>query len=184
MRSYSVLRSKTFALAAFLSIWALAVYCLKLDLEILVYPVVLLGLIYEIMTSEQKVKVAILLVILGALGWVMQSLEVYMGTLIIFNWTVCAPPWLFLLWGFFMSSTLRTMPFTFRNIYISFLFGCYATPGTYLFISTLGLAELKEPIWLSLIVNSLISGSLFAITYLLLKFYFLKKGPLYVSNFK
>lgn len=175
-----VFKSKTFAIGFFLFIWTLTVLSLKSDYEILVYPVIFIGLLYEVLTSKQKYKVALLLVLLGLLGWTLQSVESYLGTLIIFEHEPLAPPWLALLWALFMSSTLRTMSFAFKNIYTSFLFGCYALPGTYFFISKLGLATIKSPIWQSLLLDALLSGFIFVITYLLLKHFFQKKGQLYV----
>lgn len=171
-----LLKSKLFAISFFLLIWSLTVICLKYNLELLTYPIVLIGLGYEILTSEKKLKVLSLLTILGALGWCMQSFEAYMGTLIIFGSKPLAPLWLALLWAVFMSSTLRTMPFAFKNIYVSFIFGCYALPGTYFFIAKLGLAEIRSPIWQSLALDAVLSGIVFVITYLLLKFHFQKQG--------
>jgi hypothetical protein len=175
-----VFKSKPFAIGFFLFIWTLTVLSLKNNYEILVYPIISIGILYEVLTSKQKYKVTILLILLGLMGWTLQSLEAYLGTLIIFGSEPLAPPWLALLWALFMSSTLRTMSFAFKNIYTSFLFGCYALPGTYFFISKLGLATIKAPIWQSLLLDALLSGFIFAITYLLLHHFFQKKGQLYV----
>lgn len=174
------IKSKGVALIVFLTVWSLSIYALTLDLDYLVYPIVFLGIAYEVLTTKNKSKVLILMLLLGILGWALQSLEAYYGTLIIKNSYPLAPIWLIPLWAIFMSSTLRTMPFVFNNIFVCFAFGCYALPGTYYFISKLGLAVIQKPIWISLTLNSLISGLVFIITYFLLKFYFYKKGNLYV----
>jgi hypothetical protein len=178
------LYSKIFALIFFLSVWALAVFSLYKGYESLVYPIVILGLIYEVFTTSSPLKVFLLISILGFLGWLLESCEAYFGTVVMFNYTTFAPLWLGLLWALFMSSTLRTMPFVFKNIWFCFVFGCYSLPGTYFFISKLGIAHIKEPLWISLTINSLISGFIFLITFYLLKIYFYKNGDLYVSNSK
>ncbi len=174
------LKSKGLALIVFLTVWTLAIICLKNNYDNLVYPIVFIGLCYEVLTTREKIKVFLLITILGLLGWLFQSGEAYLGTLIIKNSQPMAPLWLIPLWALFMSSTLRTMPFVFNNIFVCFAFGCYALPGTYYFISKMGLAEIKSPIWQSLILDALISGVIFLITYFLLKTYFYKKGNLYI----
>ncbi len=180
MTIFKVVRSKYMALAVFLLAWVLVVYCLSNNQVYLVYPIIIVALAYEILTVRQRLKTFILLLIVGLLGWTLQSVEARLGTLIITNSIMFAPPWLGFLWSLFMSSTLRTMPFVFKNLITSFLFGCYALPGSYFFISKIGLAEIKSPIWQSLLLDSLISGFIFVITYYLLKSYFYKKGSLYV----
>lgn len=174
------LKSKGVALIVFLTIWGLAIFSLKQNLDILVYPIVSVGLAFEVLTTKHKLKVFTLIMILGILGWLLQSFESYIGTLIIKDSYPFAPIWLILLWALFMSSTLRTMPFVFKNIPVCFIFGCYALPGTYYFVSKIGIAKIQAPIWKSLALNSLISGVIFLITYFLIKFYFYKKGDLYV----
>lgn len=173
-------KSKKIALIVFLVTWTLTVLCLYYGYEALTYPILILGISYEVLTTKKPLKTLSLILIIGTFGWVFQSLESYMGTLIIYKSQPFAPLWLLLLWSLFMSSTLRTMPFVFKNIYITFLFGCYALPGTYFFISKLGLAELSEPLWKSLALDSLISAIVFTLTYLLINKVFYKEGSLYV----
>lgn len=174
------IKSKSVALVVFLTVWTLSILALYHNYDFLVYPIVIAGLIYEILTTKQPFKVLILISLLGFLGWLFQSFEAYMGTIVVKGSAPFAPIWLGFLWALFMSSTLRTMPFVFNNIIICFLIGCYSLPGTYLFISKLGLAQIKSPVWQSLVLDSLISGVIFLITYFLLKIYFYKKGSLYV----
>jgi hypothetical protein len=174
------IKSKSLALVVFLTVWALSILALYHNYDLLVYPIVIVGLIYEIFTTKQPLKVLVLITTLGFLGWLFQSFEAYLGTLVIKDSAPFAPIWLGFLWALFMSSTLRTMPFVFNNIFICFLIGCYSLPGTYLFISKIGLAKIKTPLWQSLALDSIISGVIFLITYFLLKIYFYKKGNLYV----
>lgn len=174
------IRSKSVALIVFLTAWALTLLCLIYDYDGLAYLTIFLGLAYEVLTTKQRVKTFWLIFILGIIGWTFQSFEAYLGTLVIKGSTAHAPFWLLPLWSLFMSSTLRTMPFVFKNAYVSFIFGCYALPGTYYFISKLGLAVIAKPIYNSLALDAFLSGIVFLITYFLLSHYFYKNGSLYV----
>lgn len=176
----SYVKSKGVALVVFMTIWTLVIISLKQDYDLLVYPIISIGIAFEVLTTKNRLKVFVLVMCLGVLGWLFQSIESYMGTLIIRGSEPFAPLWLILLWALFMSSTLRTMPFVFKNIPVCFIFGCYSLPGTYYFVSKIGIAKIQEPIWKSLTIDALISGIIFLITYFLLKFYFYKKGDLYV----
>lgn len=146
-------------MSVFLLAWALMLIFLYLKLDPFVYLVLGLGCVFRLYTWKFHKRAILFMFAVGLFGWGIESLESYFGVLSVsYSPPKPQPLWMILLWAYFVAVTFDQFKSFVDRYWKSFLYGIYSLPGSYYFVSKLGIAEIGVSTPMFFLINGTVGG--------------------------
>jgi len=144
-------------MSVFLILWGLMVTFLYYDLEPLVYFVLGAGCLIQLKSWSFKLNAVVFMSAVGLFGWSIESIESHYGLVRLMG-SNPQPLWLAFLWAYYASLSFDLFINFVNRYWKAFLYGVYSLPGSYYFVSKLGLAEINGSLVKFFLINGTVGG--------------------------
>lgn len=145
------------SMSVFLTLWGLMIGALYYSYEPYVYIVLGLGCLFQLSRWGFHKRALFFMLLVGLFGWSLESLESHFEVLKVMG-SHPQPLWLGLLWAYYVPLSFDLFNSFVNRYWKAFLYGVYSLPGSYYFVSKLGLVEICDSLVLFFLINGTVGG--------------------------